>query len=127
MGRGPWGRDHGRDRDRHNGDLADQVRRSVRSVRGNQWMFRMGHPLDQPLRIRPELVARDADGSPPILREQPPVRMIMQVHDELVFEVEEASVESAGPHIRRLMEGAADLQIPLLVDLGVGDNWDEAH
>ena len=34
--------------------LADQVRRSVRSVRGNQWMFRMGHPADQPLRIRPE-------------------------------------------------------------------------
>src|SRR6185295_2397556 len=36
--------------------LADQVRRSVRSVRGNQWMFRMGHPTDQPLRIRPELL-----------------------------------------------------------------------
>ncbi|HEY2342147.1 MAG TPA: UTP--glucose-1-phosphate uridylyltransferase, partial [Chthoniobacteraceae bacterium] len=35
--------------------LADQVRRSVRTVRGNQWMFRMGHPLDQPLRLRPEL------------------------------------------------------------------------
>ena len=40
--------------------LADQVRRSVRSVKGNQWMFRMGHPLDQPLRIRPELLQRDA-------------------------------------------------------------------
>src|SRR5215216_2120724 len=36
--------------------LADQVRRSVRSVRGNQWMFRMGHPADQPLRLRPELL-----------------------------------------------------------------------
>ena len=36
--------------------LADQVRRSVRSVRGNQWMFRMGHPTDHPLRIRPELL-----------------------------------------------------------------------
>ncbi len=33
--------------------LADQVRRSVRSVRGNQWMFRIGHPMDQPLRVRP--------------------------------------------------------------------------
>src|SRR5580700_9273716 len=55
--------------------LADQVRRSVRSVRGNQWMFRMGHPLDQPLRIRPELLQRDADGSYPILRERTPVRM----------------------------------------------------
>ena len=55
--------------------LADQVRRSVRSVRGNQWMFRMGHPLDQPLRIRPELLAKDADGAYPILREETPVRM----------------------------------------------------
>ncbi|MEQ1851105.1 MAG: UTP--glucose-1-phosphate uridylyltransferase [Chthoniobacteraceae bacterium] len=55
--------------------LADQVRRSVRSVRGNQWMFRMGHPKDQPLRVRPELLRRNADGSHPILREQTPVRM----------------------------------------------------
>ena len=38
--------------------LADQVRRSVRSVRGNQWMFRVGHPADQPLRIRPEQIGR---------------------------------------------------------------------
>ncbi len=55
--------------------LADQVRRSVRSVRGNQWMFRMGHPADQPLRLRPELLQRGADGCYPILREQTPVRM----------------------------------------------------
>jgi hypothetical protein len=56
--------------------LADQVRRSVRTVRGNQWMFRMGHPNDQPLRIRRELLDRDPrDGSYPILREQTPVRM----------------------------------------------------
>ena len=56
--------------------LANQVRRSVRSVRGNQWMFRIGHPADQPLRIRPELLARsEADGSFPILAEKTPVRM----------------------------------------------------
>ncbi len=56
--------------------LADQVRRSVRSVRGNQWMFRMGHPTDQPLRLRPELLRRsDAEGGYPILRELTPVRM----------------------------------------------------
>jgi hypothetical protein len=54
--------------------LADQVRRSVRSVRGNQWMFRMGHPADQPLRIRPELLQRDG-GAYPIIRELTPVRM----------------------------------------------------
>jgi hypothetical protein len=53
--------------------LADQVRRSVRSVRGNQWMFRAGHPADYPLRLRGELLA----GAPvfPILRETTPVRM----------------------------------------------------
>jgi hypothetical protein len=56
--------------------LSDQVRRSVRSVRGNQWMFRMGHPADQPLRIRPELLRPSpVDGTYPILRESTPVRM----------------------------------------------------
>lgn len=56
--------------------LADQVRRSVRSVRGNQWMFRLGHPADQPLRLRPELLARPSPDAPyPILRETTPVRM----------------------------------------------------
>ncbi|MBL8057670.1 MAG: hypothetical protein JNK29_13285, partial [Anaerolineales bacterium] len=55
--------------------LADQVRRSVRAVRGNQWMFRVGHPLDQPLRVRPELLERSAEGLYPVLREATPVRM----------------------------------------------------
>jgi galactokinase/mevalonate kinase-like predicted kinase len=55
--------------------LAGQVRRSVRSVRGNQWMFRMGHPKDQPLRLRRDLLARGEDGTYPILRERTPVRM----------------------------------------------------
>ncbi len=55
--------------------LADQVRRSVRSVRGNQWMFRIGHAMDQPLRVRRELLAREAGGLFPILFEATPVRM----------------------------------------------------
>ncbi len=54
--------------------LADQVRRSVRSVRGNQWMFRMGHPDDYPLRLRRELTERTG-GLFPVLREATPVRM----------------------------------------------------
>jgi hypothetical protein len=54
--------------------LANQVRRSVRSVRGNQWLARIGHPDDYPLSVRPELV--EPDGSLyPILREATPVRM----------------------------------------------------
>jgi hypothetical protein len=56
--------------------LADQVRRSVRSVRGNQWMFRAAHPEDVPLRIRPELLTREPlTRLFPILREATPVRM----------------------------------------------------
>ncbi len=55
--------------------LADQVRHSVRSVRGNQWMFRLGHPDDHPLRIRPELLAADNLGTMPILQETTAVRM----------------------------------------------------
>ena len=56
--------------------LADQVRRSVRMVRGNQWMFRLGHPADHPLRFRPELLEVDpATGAAPVLREQTAVRM----------------------------------------------------
>ena len=55
--------------------LTDQVRRSVRSVRGNQWMFRAGHPANQPLRIRPELRTPSAGGLYPVLHEATPVRM----------------------------------------------------
>ncbi len=55
--------------------LANQVRRSVRSVKGNQWMFRVGHPLDHPLRLRPQLLRKTKDGLFPILHEQTPVRM----------------------------------------------------
>jgi hypothetical protein len=56
--------------------LADQVRRSVRSVRGNQWMFRTGHPADYPLRLRPELLVSAPDAPLfPILHEATPVRM----------------------------------------------------
>ena len=55
--------------------LADQVRRSVRSVRGNQWMFRTGHSADYALRLRPELLERATGGPFPILHETTPVRM----------------------------------------------------
>ncbi|MEZ3500992.1 DNA polymerase I [Pantoea sp. KPR_PJ] len=55
------------------------------------------------------------------------VRMIMQVHDELVFEVREDAVESASQQIRALMEGSMKLDVPLQVEVGVGDNWDQAH
>ena len=56
-----------------------------------------------------------------------PVRMIMQVHDELVFEVAREAVDDMTPLIRARMSGAAELAVPLVVDIGAGDNWDEAH
>lgn len=60
-------------------------------------------------------------------QEKPLVRMIMQVHDELVFEVHESVIEESSQHIRELMENSMMLAVPLKVDVGVGANWDEAH
>ena len=59
------------------------------------------------------------------------VKMLMQVHDELVFEVPEGDVDVASTVIRSVMSGAAEpalkLSVPLDVDIGTGKNWDEAH
>ena len=55
------------------------------------------------------------------------MRMIMQVHDELVFEIKESQVADAVKMISEKMEQAAELSIPLVVDVGIGINWDEAH
>ncbi|CAI0881455.1 DNA polymerase I [Serratia quinivorans] len=60
-------------------------------------------------------------------QEKPLVRMIMQVHDELVFEVHESVLEESNQRIRELMENSMALAVPLKVDVGVGANWDEAH
>ena len=58
---------------------------------------------------------------------QVPARMIMQVHDELVFEVDTSAVEEVCLRVSELMSGVGLLDVPLVVDVGVGDNWDEAH
>ena len=55
------------------------------------------------------------------------IKMIMQVHDELVFEIKQASVNEAIAEIARCMESVTELKVPLKVDVGSGDNWDEAH
>ena len=62
-----------------------------------------------------------------LLDENVDVKMIMQVHDELVFEVKTEQIDSAIEKIKTLMNGAAELTVPLIVDVGVGNNWDEAH
>lgn len=58
---------------------------------------------------------------------QPLIRIIMQVHDELVFEVHDSVLVSANQEICRLMEQSMRLAVPLKVELGVGDNWEQAH
>jgi DNA polymerase-1 len=60
-------------------------------------------------------------------QKKPDAKMIMQVHDELVFEIAEDQLERCTASIRKLMCSAADLNVPLVVDIGIGNNWDEAH
>ena len=55
------------------------------------------------------------------------VQLLMQVHDELVFSVKEEFVESYIKEIQKIMANAAELDVPLIADAGIGDNWDEAH
>jgi DNA polymerase-1 len=55
------------------------------------------------------------------------IRMLMQVHDELVFEVKEEQVEQVKADIKRIMESAMDLNVPLIVEIGQGQNWEQAH
>ena len=62
-----------------------------------------------------------------LLSSKPGARMIMQVHDELVFEVEKDAVNTVRDKVVALMEDAADLDVALKVDAGAGKNWDEAH
>ena len=59
--------------------------------------------------------------------EKPAIKMIMQVHDELVFELPESDVDWLKSHIPRLMAEVAALKVPLLAEVGVGPNWDKAH
>ncbi len=61
------------------------------------------------------------------LKDRDDAHMLMQVHDELVFEVREDAVDAVRAGVVERMSGAAELAVPLLVDVGVGANWDEAH
>jgi DNA polymerase-1 len=60
-------------------------------------------------------------------RDKPRVKMIMQVHDELVFEVHKDDIEAVSKKVHELMEGSMKLDVPLLVEVGSGANWDLAH
>ena len=73
--------------------------------------------------IKRAMIAIDAGP----LRQHPGLKLIMQVHDELVFEVPEQLLDEVTDAVRRHMEAAAELRVPLKVDIGIGSNWDEAH
>jgi len=60
-------------------------------------------------------------------KDYPEIKLIMQVHDELVFEIPGDKVDVFKPEIIDIMIRAADLSVPLLVDIGTGNNWDAAH
>lgn len=62
-----------------------------------------------------------------LLTEKPRVRMIMQVHDELIFEVHKDDLDSVAKKVHELMENSTTLAVPLLVEVGSGENWDQAH
>jgi DNA polymerase I len=62
-----------------------------------------------------------------IKSEQLGTRLIMQVHDELVLEVPDDEVERVRVRVPELMSSVAQLKVPLLAEVGVGANWDEAH
>ncbi|HGH6009063.1 TPA: DNA polymerase I [Vibrio cholerae] len=65
-----------------------------------------------------EWIEREGDGR---------VKLLMQVHDELVFEVKESSLSEIESKVQQLMESAAELAVPLVAEAGHGDNWDQAH
>ena len=54
-------------------------------------------------------------------------KMLLQVHDELIFDVPEEEIEETIDLVKKVMEGAAHLSIPLTVDAGIGDSWADAH
>ncbi|HEV2443815.1 MAG TPA: DNA polymerase, partial [Steroidobacteraceae bacterium] len=61
------------------------------------------------------------------MREDAPAHLIMQVHDELVLEVRSEAAQAVAEAVRERMTAAAELRVPLRVDVGTGANWDEAH
>jgi len=75
-----------------------------------------------------DIIKRAMIHIPPLLKDlNSETRMLLQVHDELVFEVPEAELSSTIPALKKKMENILTLKVPLVVGVGIGNNWDEAH
>ncbi|MBI3574126.1 MAG: DNA polymerase I [Gammaproteobacteria bacterium] len=111
------------------GTAADFIKRAM--IVADRWIAESGTeaaPGSNLVTGRTSEASRDSESARgPRLDPIGDVRMIMQVHDELVFEVRQAALASATEHIRRCMMEVATLSVPLVVDIGVGDSWGDAH
>jgi DNA polymerase I len=116
---------------------------AVRTLLGRRRFLPNLHSANRGLRMEAERIAKNtpiqgtaADlmklamvklGARPVVPGAPGVKMVLTVHDELVFEVPEPYVEKAGAFIREAMAGAMKLDVPLVVDVGHGKSWADAH
>jgi len=113
---------------------------AVRTILGRRRFLPNLHSANRGLRFEAERIAKNTPiqgTAADILKvamvrlgQKPPVpgaRMVLTVHDELVFEVPEAHAEEAKARVREAMEGAMKLDVPLLVEAGIGPSWDKAH
>jgi DNA polymerase-1 len=113
---------------------------AVRTLLGRRRFLPNLHSANRGLRFEAERVARNTPiqgTAADVLKlamvklgpedAAPGARMVLTVHDELVFEVPEARAKAAGEQIRELMAGAMKLAVPLVVDVGIGESWAKAH
>jgi DNA polymerase-1 len=110
---------------------------AVRTLLGRRRFLPNLHSANRALRFEAERVARNTPiqgTAADILKlamvrlgAEDRARMVLTVHDELVFEVPEGEAKEAGERIRAQMAGAMKLAVPLLVDVGFGQNWAKAH
>ena len=119
LGIDPGSRHTGLALSRHSESI-DTATGEVAQVRTGVWLGELVH---RGLAIKKAMVAVQAA----LDAARPEVLMIMQVHDELVFELPEGDVDWLRAEVPALMAGVAELKVPLLAEVGVGPNWDKAH
>lgn len=101
----------------------------INSKNGSLKGFAERQAINAPLQgTNADIIKRAMVRIPPVIRrENLAATLLLQVHDELVFEVKESDVEKASQCFKKVMETSAYLDVPLVVDIGLGNTWDEAH